>query len=220
MDQQVIALHSEYVLRIIVATLCGLVIGYERENRNKEAGIRTHAIVAMGAALVMIVSKYGFGDVASYDGSRVAAQIVSGVGFLGAGIIFVRNNSVSGLTTAAGIWTTSGIGMAMGAGLYVIGAAATVMIVLIQFILHKRFILNRAHKVDSIEFSADRKELDIKAMQDMLEREKIEVVDMEVFKEEGSRYRIILEVSLPYGYGRPELIKMFMGWNFVHSLKC
>ena len=88
-----------------------------RKNRNKSAGIRTHAIVAMGSALMMVVSKYGFADIAEigkFDGSRIAAQVVSGVGFLGAGIIFVRNNLVSGLTTSAGIWATAGVGLAMG----------------------------------------------------------------------------------------------------------
>ena len=100
--------QSELLMRIILACFVGYIIGYERKSRDKSAGMRTHAIVGLGAALIMIVSKYGFHDIPDYDASRVAAQIVSGVGFLGAGIIFVRNNIVSGLTTAAGIWTTAG----------------------------------------------------------------------------------------------------------------
>ena len=109
--------HGELALRILFAGLLGAAIGFERKNRNKLAGVRTHAIVALGAALMMVVSKYGFPDVDKFDASRVASQIVSGVGFLGAGIIFVKNNtSVSGLTTAAGIWATAGVGMSMGAG--------------------------------------------------------------------------------------------------------
>ena len=103
---------AELFLRVIVASVLGYMIGYERKNRDKSAGMRTHAIVALGAALMMVVSKYGFYDVEKVDSSRVAAQIVSGVGFLGAGVIFVRNNTVSGLTTAAGLWTTAGVGMA------------------------------------------------------------------------------------------------------------
>ena len=101
---------AELFLRVIVASVLGYMIGYERKNRDKSAGMRTHAIVALGAALMMVVSKYGFYDVEKVDSSRVAAQIVSGVGFLGAGVIFVRNNTVSGLTTAAGLWTTAGVG--------------------------------------------------------------------------------------------------------------
>ena len=113
-------------VRLILASCCGLCIGIERTNRLKDAGIRTHLIVCMGAALMMLVSKYGFFDVSPLteffkaDVSRVASSVVSGVGFLGAGIIFERNRSVTGLTTAAGIWTTAGIGMAMGAGMYLI----------------------------------------------------------------------------------------------------
>ena len=83
---------AELFLRVIVASILGYMIGYERKNRDKSAGMRTHAIVALGAALMMVVSKYGFYDVEKVDSSRVAAQIVSGVGFLGAGVIFVRNN--------------------------------------------------------------------------------------------------------------------------------
>ncbi|MDO5695925.1 MAG: MgtC/SapB family protein [Eubacteriales bacterium] len=127
----------QLIIRMFTAGLCGYVVGFERSNRNKEAGVRTHFIVAMSAALMMIVSKYGFDDIVKFDASRVAAQIVSGIGFLGAGIIFVKNNSfVSGLTTAAGIWATAGVGMAVGAGMYVVGIAATVMIVLAQFLFH------------------------------------------------------------------------------------
>ena len=90
---------------------------------------------------MMVVSKYGFSDIPDYDASRVAAQIVSGIGFLGAGIIFVRNHSVSGLTTAAGIWTTAGVGMAIGGGLYLIGTCAGIMVVVIQIILHRTSVL-------------------------------------------------------------------------------
>ena len=90
--------QAEYLIRIVVAAFLGLLIGNERKNRNKSAGIRTHVIVALGAALIMVVSKYGFADVEKVDSARVAAQVVSGVGFLGAGVIFVRNNLVNGLT--------------------------------------------------------------------------------------------------------------------------
>ncbi|WP_186786893.1 MgtC/SapB family protein, partial [Oenococcus oeni] len=119
------------LLRLIVAGVCGFAIGYERKSRLKEAGVRTHMIVALGAALIMIVSKYGFVDVVQLKGyvldpSRIAAQIVSGIGFLGAGMIFVRKQAINGLTTAAGVWTTAGVGMAIGAKLYFIGVSATV----------------------------------------------------------------------------------------------
>ena len=138
----------EYIFRILLAGICGMIIGIERRNRSKEAGIRTHFVVACGAALMMVVSKYAFFDVISQgaygnvevrlDPSRIASTIASGIGFLGAGMIFVHKNTITGLTTAAGIWATSGVGMAIGAGLYPIGIAATVIILIAQIVLHMR----------------------------------------------------------------------------------
>lgn len=135
-----------YILRIVVAGLCGIAIGFERLNRSKNAGVRTHCIVAVGAALMMLISKYGFFDTVAgdigmrgADGARIAAQVVSGIGFLGAGMIFVHKNSITGLTTAAGIWATSGVGLAIGSGLYAIGIGSTVIIIAAQILLHKNF---------------------------------------------------------------------------------
>jgi putative Mg2+ transporter-C (MgtC) family protein len=113
-----------------LALLLSVVIGLEREMRQKSAGLRTYTLVGVGAALFMLISKYGFTDVLEprlivLDPSRVAAQIVTGVGFLGAGLIFVRRDAVRGLTTAAGIWVTAAIGSAAGAGLPVLAALST-----------------------------------------------------------------------------------------------
>ena len=132
---QYILEQSELFFRIVLAALCGAFIGYERMHRGKGAGIRTHLVVAAASALMMIISKYGFsdisrivvGNVAEYrlDPSRLAAQIVTGVGFLGAGMIFIHKNNITGLITAAGIWATSGVGMAIGSGMYSVGIATT-----------------------------------------------------------------------------------------------
>lgn len=134
----------ELLIRLVIACVLGITIGFERKSRNKIAGVRTHAIVAFGAALIMIVSKYGFGDVPDYDASRIASQIVSGIGFLGAGIIFVKYNaSVSGLTTAAGIWATSGVGMSIGAGQYFIAISSSILMLVLQELLHRvKFLSN------------------------------------------------------------------------------
>ena len=136
----------ELIFRLFLAGFCGVIIGLERRNRSKEAGIRTHFVVACGAALMMIVSKYAFFDVIKtgliegadirLDPSRIASTIASGIGFLGAGMIFVHRNTITGLTTAAGIWATSGVGMAIGSGLYYIGICAAILIVLAQILLH------------------------------------------------------------------------------------
>lgn len=122
----------EFILRLFIAGILGAIIGLDREYRAKEAGYRTHFLVSLGSALIMIVSQYGFEQVlredsVSLDPSRVAAQVVSGIGFLGAGTIIIQKQFVRGLTTAAGIWATAGIGLAVGAGMYGIGAAATVL---------------------------------------------------------------------------------------------
>ena len=123
-----------YLLRIIIAFLLGFLIGLERKMRYKEAGIKTHAIVCVGSCLMMVVSKYGFADTGGADTSRVAAQIVSGIGFLGAGIIMYRRDSLRGVTTAAGIWATAGVGMAAGAGIYIVATGTTVIIIFIQWL--------------------------------------------------------------------------------------
>ncbi len=104
-------LEMKYLIGVVIALALGFAIGFERKLRSKEAGIRTHTIVCVGAALMMVVSKYGFGGVQA-DSARVAAQIVSGIGFLGAGIIMFRGQKMHGLTTAAGVWATAGVGMA------------------------------------------------------------------------------------------------------------
>ena len=124
-----------FVVRLVVAGMMGIAIGLEREYRAKEAGFRTHFLVSLGSALIMIVSQYGFGDVVGKPGigldpSRVAAQVVSGIGFIGAGTIILQKNFVRGLTTAAGLWATSGIGLAIGGGMYWIGIAATILVLI------------------------------------------------------------------------------------------
>ena len=145
-----------YFLRIAVATLCGVIIGLERTKRSKEAGVRTHCIIACASALIMVISKYGFADMVDaagnalagsrgVDPSRIAAQVVSGISFLGAGVIFKNGNTVKGLTTAAGIWATAGVGLACGAGMYSVALIVTALILLAQMLMHKFSIGNDAY---------------------------------------------------------------------------
>ena len=133
-----------FIVRMLVSIVCGFAIGLERKSRSKEAGIRTHAIVCLASCLFMILSKYLtaplFSDISgnSFDGdaTRIAAQVVTGIGFLGAGIIMYRRDVMHGLTTAAGIWATSAIGMAIGGGFIVTGVCATAIILLLQLVFH------------------------------------------------------------------------------------
>lgn len=139
-----IAANGYLIIRMLFSAVCGAFIGFERSRRQKDAGIRTHMIVALGAALAMIVSKYGFFDLLQYEGlradaSRIASNVITGVGFLGAGVIFVKDVSIKGLTTAAGIWATASVGLAIGAGMYTVGIGATLVMIVFQLFFHKFF---------------------------------------------------------------------------------
>lgn len=157
-------LYLDFGLRLFVAGMMGVAIGLEREYRSKEAGYRTHFLVALGSALMMIVSQYGFDDVLKtdlvrLDPSRVAAQVVSGIGFIGAGtIILLHKQIVRGLTTAAGIWATSGIGLAVGAGMYVVGVTATVLVLVGLEVLSLLF-KNMGLRSLLIEYSSPNKDV-------------------------------------------------------------
>lgn len=123
---------TEFVLRLFIAGILGSIIGLDREYRAKEAGYRTHFLVSLGSALLMIVSQHGFGGIldtpnVNLDPSRIASQVVTGIGFIGAGTIILHKQTVRGLTTAAGIWATSAIGLAVGAGMYELGISATIL---------------------------------------------------------------------------------------------
>ncbi len=180
-------------LDLVLAALLGFFIGLERKIRDKEAGIRTHTVVSFGAALMMVISKFAFGSEA--DSARVAAQIVAGIGFLGAGIIVYKKNVVHGLTTAAGVWTTAGIGMACGGGLWLIAILATLILILIQWFLHRKIF--RHKKMYSIK---------IVFVQDTNEREQVkELFDIDrynrlVVERDGQEliYQAILDTDIEY----------------------
>lgn len=124
----------DMVLRLLLATALGAGIGYQRERANKPAGLRTHILISLGSALFTVVSIFGFGD--GVDVSRVAAGVVTGIGFIGAGVIFrgIRGDHVAGLTTAASIWATASIGLAAGAGMYLIATVVAAIAVLVLMI--------------------------------------------------------------------------------------
>ncbi len=123
----------DIVIRLALSAILGIAIGIERARREQPAGMRTYAVVSMASALIMIVSIYGIPmiDGNEHDSSRIAAQVVSGIGFLGAGVIFMRRNVVHGLTTAALLWAASGVGLAVGGGLLLTGSIATAFLLLI-----------------------------------------------------------------------------------------
>lgn len=144
---------EEFLFRLILASLLGGVIGLERQIRAKEAGVRTHILIGIGSAMFMIVSKYGFYDVIEHthiglDPSRIAAQVVTGVGFLGAGNILVQKQTIKGLTTAADVWVTAAIGLVIGSGMYEVGINGTIMALIVLELFRQltyRFLNRHLH---------------------------------------------------------------------------
>ena len=148
-----------YVIRLLVATLLGALIGLEREYHAKEAGVRTHLLVALGSCLFMIISIYGFDaylgrDHVSFDPSRIASQVVTGIGFIGAGTIILQKQVVRGLTTAAGVWVTAAIGLACGDGMYLLAVISTA-VVLISLGLINLYLPYLSQKEREITFLAE-----------------------------------------------------------------
>jgi len=168
--------HQEIILRLVTAAVLGGIVGLERERLEWAAGLRTHMLVCVGAALIMIVSQFGFADVLGtphvvLDPSRVAAQVVSGIGFLGAGtILFLRQEVIRGLTTAASLWTVAGVGLAAGGGLYMAAATTTVLVVLILAAVRpvERRLFHRNH-VKRLTVLVDRGSISLLRLQNELE---------------------------------------------------
>lgn len=186
-------LNADFVLRLLVAGILGAIIGLDREYRAKEAGYRTHFLVSLGSALIMIVSQYGFQDIikessVTLDPSRVAAQVVSGIGFIGAGTIIFQKQIVRGLTTAAGIWATAGIGLAVGAGMYIIGIVAMVL-TLIGLELLSYLFKSIGMKSSMITFSTPSKSV-LKQITDKFNSKDYLIVsyEMEVLHHDGMEY--------------------------------
>ena len=176
--------NAELFVRIFVAMILGMLIGNERKNRMKSAGMRTHALVALGSALMMVVSKYGFSDTVQGDGARLAAQVVSGVGFLGAGMIFVRHNLVSGLTTAAGVWTTAGIGLTIGAGMYFVGVLSALLMVIMQSVSHRIPYFSSVASAGLIRMTIVKQSGGVEQIKHLLLDQKIEIQGIQIQKTE------------------------------------
>lgn len=186
------ATELDITLRLAVAMLLGGVIGFEREYRAKDAGFRTHFLVALGSALFCIVSQFGFGFELK-DSSRVAAQVVSGIGFLGAGTIIFQKNVVRGLTTAAGLWVTAAIGLSCGTGMY-IPAVVTTFMVLIGLEILSAVIPRVSTSVVILSFSATSQESVKKAVRE-IRRNCLDIISYEL-KERKTSQGVIFEANL------------------------
>ena len=150
----------QLIVRLVTAALLGAAIGYEREFRGKGAGVRTHMLVAVGACLFMLISKYGFGDSERFDAARVAAGVVSGIGFLGGGLIIKsKTNMITGLTTAAGLWVTAAIGLGAGSGMVLMAAICAALVLICMEILNACNFKLGYHVMNVVYSSDDEKAL-------------------------------------------------------------
>lgn len=188
-------MSEEPFLRLLAAMAMGGLIGLERELRAKDAGLRTHFLVALGSALFTLVSQYGFGADLK-DSSRVAAQVVSGIGFLGAGTIIFQKNVVHGLTTAAGLWVTAAIGLSCGTGMFAVAGATTVLVLLgleVVNALHP----HRSHTIISLSFSSTDKQM-LPLMQKRLREAGFELKSYEMREKHSSHgcsYDVVMELQ-------------------------
>lgn len=191
--------NLEFLFRILLATVLGAAIGLERTKRQKEAGVRTHCIIACASAVFMILSKYAFINTAALAGSRgadaarIAAQVVSGISFLGAGVIFKNGSSIRGLTTAAGMWGTAAVGMAIGAGLYWLGLMEAVVLVVIQLVLHRFPVGGDAETTQEVTVHMEDSEDLMRAFDRLVEGHKGKITDSTLTRENGL---LCLEVSI------------------------
>ena len=215
-------------LRILLACICGGAIGFERTKRVKEAGIRTHCIIASAAALLMILSKYGFADLENAgnyfagtkgaDPARIAAQVVSGISFLGAGVIFRNGNAVKGLTTAAGIWATAAAGMSIGCGLYILGLVETALIVIIQLVFHRFSIGNDAYSESEIRMVAADSEEFRQSFLKMLEEKRIQLLSLRIERHANGEVVYNFSIRTKQDFKVRHALEIFFSNPDVHSI--
>ena len=215
-----------WVIRLVIAASCGFTIGFERKSRSKEAGIRTHTIVCFASALIMIVSKYCAADmleplaagIKGADPSRIAAQIVSGIGFLGAGIIFYKRNLLHGLTTAAGVWATAGIGMAIGCGMIVTGIVSTLILVLLQVLLHRpwRILFNQSSSYLHVQLTVTEADV-LDKVQDIFHINR--VVDFKTSTGIDGTNTADMEITTDVEFTPKQLYELMLKYNFIRSVE-
>ena len=211
--------NLELTIRLIAAMLLGGIIVIEREYRAKDAGFRTHFLVSVGSALFCVVSQYGFGDDMK-DASRVAAQVVSGIGFLGAGTIIFQKNVIRGLTTAAGLWVTAAIGLACGTGMILVAAMVTFM-VLVGLEVINEYLPQVSTTSISVTFTSYNKDSVGRAI-DGLKKECIEMYSYEMkyhHTPQGLLYEAKLEMKVKRGNHHERLIEFLNEFDDV-SISC
>lgn len=221
----------ELVARLLLAGVLGALVGFEREWREQNAGLRTHMLVCIGSTVFTLVSAYGFSEFFTQernsivqDPGRIAAQIVSGIGFLGAGAILRSGFAVKGLTTAASLWAMAGIGMAVGAGMYVLAIACTIIIIFVLLVLRKLssklHSLSRKPEVATIDLVISRESAYTRLFE-TFESAKVRVLQLssqEAGEEEQAR-RLSAEVMLPSGSSPSSLLPQLLSISGISSVE-
>ena len=207
-----------FTIRLIVAMILGGIVGLEREYRAKDAGFRTHFLVAIGSALFTLISMYGFADGVK-DTSRVAAQVVSGIGFLGAGIIVFQRNVIRGLTTAAGLWVTAAIGMACGVGQFYMAVLVTLLILIGLEVLN-RFIPHIGSSSVQLSFSSpSRKDVADAIMN--IRKIVVDVISYEIKNKEsdkGEYYKVQMEVRTKHRQRNDRILEILKDFDNVNII--
>ena len=207
-----------FTIRLIVAMILGGIVGLEREYRAKDAGCRTHFLVAIGSALFTLISMYGFADGVK-DTSRVAAQVVSGIGFLGAGIIVFQRNVIRGLTTAAGLWVTAAIGMACGVGQFYMAVLVTLLILIGLEVLN-RFIPHIGSSSVQLSFSSpSRKDVADAIMN--IRKIVVDVISYEIKNKEsdkGEYYKVQMEVRTKHRQRNDRILEILKDFDNVNII--
>ncbi len=184
-------MQVQHIIRLVIAGICGGVIGYERQHRGKPAGLKTHVIIAMASALMMLISKYGFTDVTGawvrVDPSRIASGVATAIGFLGSGIIFYKDKkSVSGVTTSAGIWATVGVGLAIGAGQFLIGIFTAASVLFVELVVgHHMSAVQKKRGMQSMYLELRAKPADIADIKEYI-RENGKILSSEYHADEAT----------------------------------
>lgn len=221
--------YPEFFARIVVACFCGGMIGYERSRRMKAAGIRTHSLIAAACALLVVISKYGFADltesagaiyesVKGADPSRIASQVISGVSFLGAGVIFVKGGSVKGLTTAAGIWATAAVGMAIGSGMHALGLFSTILVLTLQIVFHILSVGDDAYMNREITIEMNRSDHIKDDLSKLFSDYNIQVVSSKITNEGNDRLVLHLSVRMTKDLPFQEALQFMEDHPYIKSL--
>src|SRR5919199_1568359 len=204
---------EQIILRLLIATILGGAVGWERERLEWAAGLRTHALVCVGATLFMIVSAFGFADVLGspdvvLDPSRVAAQVVSGIGFIGAGTIIFRREIVRGLTTAASIWAVAAIGLAVGGGMYLAALVATVLaLVILAAVKPIEWRIFRHRRARQVSLTVDVQEISLSEIKAEIEAANLRL-DRLVVRPGDSAEAERVEVFLARGSSEEKLLSL------------